>query len=151
MNDWNADLSAPCLCFVIWGIPVDEGKRRIGTARLLPDGAGPAPSQQRAVSGRASPDVDPVATAEGGRPHGILRQVVTELQFGIIEEAYQSFPNGKRESACLVGSAAGQHCPAHIEYVSADFIELRRSLLMALSMVCGVVHLFVSCLRIDRE
>ena len=36
-------------------------------------------------SGRFAPDVDPVAAAKGDRPHGVFRQVVTELQFGMIE------------------------------------------------------------------
>jgi hypothetical protein len=102
-------------------------------------------------SGRFAPDVDPVAAAKGDRPHGVFRQVVTELQFGMIEEAYQFFPNGKRVSAGLAGSAAGQPCLAHIEYVIADFVEQRRSLLVAQSMACGVVHAFVSCLSIDCE
>ena len=102
-------------------------------------------------SGRFAPDVDPVAAAESDRPHGILRKVVAELQFWIIEEANQLLPNGKRVSAGLPGSALGQHRLAHLEDVRVDLGDQRRSLLMAQSMACGVVHLFVPRLSVDGE
>jgi hypothetical protein len=75
--------------------------------------------------------MDPVASAEGDRPHGILRQVITEFQIGIIEEANQLLPNSKGISAGLASSAARQYRLAHPEDVSADFVEQRRSLLVA--------------------
>ena len=50
-----------------------------------------------------------------------LRKVVAELQFGIIEEADQLFPNDKSVSAGLAGSATGQHRLVHVDDVGADF------------------------------
>jgi hypothetical protein len=37
-NDWIADLSAPCLCIVIWKILVDWGKRHFAATRLWLNG-----------------------------------------------------------------------------------------------------------------
>ena len=70
---------------------------------------------------------------------------------GIIEEADEPFPDGKRVAARLAGSAFGQHRLAHLQDVSADLGEQRRSLLMAQNMASGVVHLLVASLGIDRE
>jgi len=74
-------------------------------------------------SGGFAPDVDPVASAEGDRPHGVLRKVVAELQFGIIEEAGQLYPNSKSVSAGLAGSTTGQSRLAHLDDMSEDFSE----------------------------
>ena len=59
-------------------------------------------------SGLLAPDMDPVASANGDGPHRILCDVGAELQFRIIEEAYQPFPNAQRVCAAFAGSALGQ-------------------------------------------
>jgi len=72
-------------------------------------------------------DVDPVASSDCYGPHRILGKIVAELQFGMIEEADQLFPNSQRVSAGLAGGAAGQHRLAHLQDVTADIGEQRRS------------------------
>src|SRR5215469_224328 len=44
-------------------------------------------------SGLLTADMDPVASADGDGPHGVLGEVVAKFQLWIIEEANQSFPN----------------------------------------------------------
>jgi hypothetical protein len=96
-------------------------------------------------------DVYPVRSAECDGPHRILREVVTELKRWMIEETDQPFPKGKCVSAGLAGSAPGQRRLTHFDDVGADLFEQCRSLLVAQSMACGMVHVFVSRLGIDRE
>ena len=43
-------------------------------------------------------DVGPVATANRHRAHGVLREVVAQLQFWIVEEASELVPHPRRHS-----------------------------------------------------
>ena len=45
--------------------------------------------------------VYPVFSTDGDRPHGVLRQVITQLQFGIFQEARELVPQGERVVAGL--------------------------------------------------
>src|SRR6516164_4645479 len=101
--------------------------------------------------GLLTPDVDPVASANCDGSHRILGDVGAELQFRIIEEADQPFPDAQRVGTTLAGSALGQHRLAHLLKMSADPGEQRRSLLMAQSVACGMVPALVACLGIDGE
>src|SRR6266567_1457067 len=94
-------------------------------------------------------DVDPVFSTQGHAAHGIFREVVAELQFQIIEEADELFPDSHRVVAGLTGSAFGQHRLTHLQDVSADLGEKRRGLLVAQSMAGGMVHVAVARLGID--
>src|SRR3954462_6011886 len=102
-------------------------------------------------SGLLTPDMDPVASADRYGPHRILRKVVAEFQFRIIEEADQSFPDTQCVAAALAGSALGQHRLAHLLDASADLSQQRRSFLVAQSVSGSVVHVFIACLSIDGE
>src|SRR6516165_5414645 len=68
-----------------------------------------------ARSGLFAPDMDPVISANCDGPHRVLRKVVAELEFGIIEEADQLIPKSKRVSAGLAGSALGQRRLVHLQ------------------------------------
>src|ERR1700738_2590076 len=50
-------------------------------------------------AGLFTSDMDPVFSTQGHAAHGILREVVAELQFRIIEEADELFPDGQRVAA----------------------------------------------------
>src|SRR5579863_4709685 len=71
-------------------------------------------------AGLLTSDMDPVTSADGDRPHGVLGEVVAEFQFRIIEEADQLLPDAQRVGAALAGSALGQHHLAHLLAVSAE-------------------------------
>ena len=101
--------------------------------------------------GLLTADMDPVASADGDGPHGVLGEVVAEFQFRIIEEADQPFPYAQRVGAALAGSALGQDRLAHLLDVSADLSQQRRSFFVAQSVAGSVVHVFVARLGIDRE
>jgi hypothetical protein len=51
--------------------------------------------------------MDPVGSAQGDRPHRVLGYIVAYLEFGMVEEPDQPFPDGQRIAAGLAGSALG--------------------------------------------
>src|ERR1700741_1322044 len=104
-----------------------------------------------AWAGVFTADMDPVRAAQGDGAHRILGEIVAQFQFWIVEEAYKSRPDRQRVAGSLTRSGLGQHRLAHLQDVTADLVEQRRSYLLSQSMAVGMIHVVVARLSVDRE
>src|ERR1700733_11789744 len=104
-----------------------------------------------AWAGVFAADMDPVGAAQGDGTHRILGEIVAQFQFWIVEEACQSRPDRQRVAGSLACGALGQHRLAHLQDVTADLVEQRRSFLLSESMAAGAIHVVVARLGIDGE
>jgi hypothetical protein len=80
--------------------------------------------------------MDPIFSSDCDRPHRVLRQVSTQLQFRIFQEAREFVPQSKRVVAGL-GQCAPRQCRGACDFdLLLDHTQQRSRLLLTQSIAC---------------
>src|SRR5208282_1351513 len=95
--------------------------------------------------------VDPVLPAQRHRTHGVLRQVVAQLQLRVLQEARELFPLRERVVCRLPQRTRRQASIAGCLDFPADYLHQWPGPLQTQDVACGVTEFLLACQGVDSE
>jgi hypothetical protein len=96
-------------------------------------------------------DVQPLLPAQSHGTHGILREVIAQLKFGILQELRRFIPEHEHVMAGLAEYAGGQSTRLRCLDLAADIIEKRSRCFLTPGMARRNSQRFAASFSIDGK